>query len=804
MSLIIVRSVTSRLGAAGLVGGWLLGAAAPAAAQAPADSLPVISRALARYQEQALQEKLFVHTDRRAYVCGDVLWFKVYAVDATYHRPLPLSKVAYVEVLDATQKPVLQAKVELKEATGTGSFVLPAALASGGYTVRAYTRWMQNFGPDAYFHCPITVVNTLAAALPRAADTVRYDVQFFPEGGNLVRGLRSTIGFKITDAAGRGVPAEGTVLNRQGAVVARFSTLKFGMGRFELTPAEAGAAYTAVVQLPGQPPLRRPLPAAYEQGYVLQLVASSPEQLTVQVQAQGRPDDEPVSLLAHVGTQVFATDTRRLAGGRASFTIDRKRLPAGIAHFTVFDAQRRPVCERLYFRRPPAGLPLAATTDSRQYGPREKVQLTLSTTAQANLSVAVYRLDSLATGPSADINDYLWLSSDLRGAIEQPGYYLRAATPEADAALDNLLLTQGWRRFRWEDVLAGPPSLPQPPELNGLLVQGRLLHATTGAPAPHIGVYLATPSRVPRLYSTLSRRDGSLWFEVRDLYGPHNLVVQPNLARDSTYRVELQSAFSTAYAPYHVAAPRLTEAHRADLTRRHLQMQTQVAYFADYRTPRPLPLADSTAFYGRGDEHFRLDDYSRFKVMEEVLREYVPGVVVRARKNGYSLVVPDRQRGALFSENPLVLLDGVPVFDMNRAMKIDPLTVKTLDVITSSFLQGTFSYAGVVSYRTYRGDLSGFEPDARALVQEYEGLQQHREFYAPRYETALEKQSRLPDRRNLLYWNPNATLTALPLTFYTADEAGRYQVVVQGLSADGTTGSATYLFEVRPGVAQAR
>lgn len=798
-------------GAGLLLSGGLL-AAAPARAQAPTDSLPVISRALARYQAQALQEKLFVHTDRRAYVCGDVLWFKVYAVDATSHRPLPLSKVAYVEVLDATQKPVLQAKVELREARGHGSFVLPAALASGGYTVRAYTSWMQNFGPEYYFHCPITVVNTLAAALPKAADTVRYDVQFFPEGGNLVRGLRSKVGFKITDAAGRGVPAEGAVLNRQGAEVARFSTLKFGMGQFELTPAEAGAAYTAVVRPAGQPPLRLALPAAYEQGYVLQLAAATPEQLTVQVQAQGRPDDEPVYLLAHVGTEVFATDVRRLANGQARFTIDRRRLPAGVAHFTVFDARQRPVCERLYFQRPTAGLALSASTDSRQYGPREKVQLTLaaaapaSAPASANVSVAVYRLDSLATGPAADIGSSLWLTSDLRGAIEQPEYYLRPASPETDAALDNLLLTQGWRRFRWDDVLAGTTALVHPPELNGPLVQGRLRHAATGAPAPHIGVYLAAPGPVPRLFSTLSRRDGGLLFEARELYGTYNLVAQPNLSRDSTYRVELLSPFSSAYAPYRVAAPQLTEAYRRDLTRRHLQMQTQLAYFADYRIPRPRPLPDSAAFYGRPDEHFRLDEYNRFKVMEEVLREYVPGVQVRARKNGYSLIVPDRQRSALFNENPLVLLDGMPVFDMNRAMKIDPLKVKTLDVITSSFLQGTLSYSGVVSYRTYRGDLGGFEPDARALVQEYEGLQQQREFYAPRYETDREKQSRLPDRRNLLYWHPDVALSrsASPLTFYTADEAGRYQVVVQGLAADGAAGSATYIFEVRPGVAQVR
>ncbi|RZL09135.1 MAG: hypothetical protein EOO62_14375 [Hymenobacter sp.] len=221
-------------------------------AQAP-DSLATLGRRVQQYSQQALAEQLYLHLDRPAYLAGETLWFKAYAVDGTYHRPLRLSKVAYVEVLDAAQRPVLQAKIALAQAMGHGSLELPAELATGRYVVRAYTNWMKNAGPEFYFQCPITVVNTLGqatAAAPAAPAAPAYDVQFFPEGGQLVRGLPGRVAFKVTDRQGHSLAATGTVADARGTTVATFQTLKFGLGSFLLTPTAAGASYTATVRLP--------------------------------------------------------------------------------------------------------------------------------------------------------------------------------------------------------------------------------------------------------------------------------------------------------------------------------------------------------------------------------------------------------------------------------------------------------------------------------------------------------------------------------------------------------------------------
>jgi hypothetical protein len=147
----------------------------------------------------------------------------------------------------------------------------------------------------------------------------------------------------------------------------------------------------------------------------------------------------------------------------------------------------------------------------------------------------------------------------------------------------------------------------------------------------------------------------------------------------------------------------------------------------------------------------------------------------------------------------MVLLDGVPVFNIDKIMAFDPLKVKKLDVVTSRYFHGPLVYDGLVSYTTYTGDLAGFELDSRSLLQAYEGLQQQREFYAPRYETEEQQRSRLADFRNLLYWAPEVRLEANQngtVNFYTSDQVGTYLVVIQGITENGVPGSQVATFRV--------
>jgi hypothetical protein len=746
------------------------------------------------YKQSALQEKVFVHTDKTAYLPGEIVWFKVFCVDGNDHKPLNLSKVVYVEILDNNQSPVTQAKIAMKNGIGDGSLYIPVSVNNGNYKFRAYTSWMKNFSPDYYFEKMITLVNPLRSpdSSPAKETAAAYDIQFFPEGGNLVSGLASKVGFKAIDKSGKGVAARGAIIDQHNDTVARFQSLNFGMGNFSFTPA-AGNTYKAIVKLNGTT-LTKELPEITPQGYVMKLTDKG---AALDVQVNG-PDGN-IFLFAHTRQTVRAAEGLSVSSGVAHFTVNKNALGDGISSITIFNNSKQPVCERLYFKRPTQKLSIAANSDKPQYALRKKVNISLAAKDQANkpvlanMSMAVYRVDSLQDVDHNNIFDYLWLGSDLKGTIESPDYYF--ANAGTDEALDNLMLTQGWRRFQWNQVLENKtPSFNFLPEYKGHIVTAKLVNTLTNTPADGIFAFMGVPGKRVQVYTSQSDSTGHVLFNTKDFYGPGELVAQTNETIDSTYRIDVASPFSEQYSKTALPKFEVINGMQNALQVHSQGIQVLNIYSANNIKKTFDPGVDSTAFFGKPYKTYKLDDFTRFTTMEEDLREYVSeDNIVKSKGKFHIKVLNDR---GFLDNDPLVILDGVPVFDVNKIFSVDPLKVRKLDVIRERFFYGASEEEGVFSFTTYKGDLGGVELDPKAVVIDYEGLQLRRQFYSPVYESETQSASRIPDFRNLLYWGPNVNNQDM-VSFYTSDQAGKYVGVVQGLTANGDAASQYFTFEVK-------
>jgi len=759
-----------------------------------------------QYRQKVLQEKIFVHTDKSLYLAGEIFWFKLYNVDAALHQPLALSKVAYLEILDKDQKPILQTKVALENGSGHGSLYLPVSIASGNYLVRAYTSWMKNFSPEYYFQKQITIVNTLPETEIQApADPVMaYDIQFFPEGGHLVKGLQSKIGFRAVDQNGHGIDFAGTLLDENNQVVTQLKPLKFGLGNFIFTP-EVNKTYKTRIKLPNGKTIIKELPTTNEQGYVMRVLNTGNRQLQINVEVNNINGTE-VYLIAHTRQETKVAQVATLLNNRAEFLFDENKLGDGVSHLTIFDKDKRPVCERLYFKRPAKKIIIEATTDQNQYNSRKKVNLNIITknnrgTAEAaDLSVSVYRTDSLGVD-GTDIISYLYLSSDLSGPVESPGYYLKQTSPETDAALDNLMLTQGWRRFRWADIVQDQlPAFEYTPEYEGHIITADLKNKKTGLPASNITTYLSVLDKRLQLYSSISNEKGQVSFFTRNIYGTPDIVIQTNTPQDSLFQISISTPFSEKFSSHRLSGYYLAASIWQGLLPQSISMHAQNIYAADKLQRFYQPSIDSNAFYGKPYKKYLLYDYTSFASVEEMLREYVGEVAVRKQKNNYPIKVLNLS-GNVFFEHPLVLLDGVPILDsLNKFIRYDARKIQKLEVVPEKYYLGNSIFDGIASFTTYKGNLDGFELNPQALVVNYDGLQLQREFYSPVYETASQVTSRFPDFRNLLYWSPTVktdTSGKKQITFYTSDQTGKYIIVLQGLTPNGQAGSSSFSIEIK-------
>ena len=160
----------------------------------------------------------------------------------------------------------------------------------------------------------------------------------------------------------------------------------------------------------------------------------------------------------------------------------------------------------------------------------------------------------------------------------------------------------------------------------------------------------------------------------------------------------------------------------------------------------------------------------------------------------------DNAKELFFDKEPLILLDGLPVLNTDMLLSTDASTVKRVAIVNQKYFMGDVVYNGILDISTYKGNLGAFDIDPTAVVIDYDGLQRSRIFNSPDYSTAESRTSRMPDFRNMLYWNPNVETDASGnqmIRFFTSDKRGNFVVVIHGMTTTGLMGSKTFLISVK-------
>jgi hypothetical protein len=164
------------------------------------------------------------------------------------------------------------------------------------------------------------------------------------------------------------------------------------------------------------------------------------------------------------------------------------------------------------------------------------------------MSVAVYKFDSTFNIPDQNILSYLWLSSDLKGNVESPDYYFTNTGEEADRAADNLMLTHGWRRFAWKNILEKTAtSFPYIPEYEGHIVSAIVTNKLTGEPANGVHSFLAIPDSNFQFYPGISSADGKVNFYTKNFFGAHEIFAQEG-GEERNYKLDIKAPFSEVYS----------------------------------------------------------------------------------------------------------------------------------------------------------------------------------------------------------------------------------------------------------------
>jgi len=536
--------------------------------QNPANSrLQDIAVSLNGFSNKVPVEKVHIHFDKPYYSLGDTVWMKAYVVNETNGLSV-LSKFLYADLVNNKDSVKTSLRLPLTNGLGWGGITLSdSLLKAGNYHIRAYTNLMRNFGEEYFFDKAVKIGNALppiagkgilspikaktipkneVQATPDKNDPAAISVQFFPEGGDLVNGLISKVGFKAVGAEGLGRRISGYVVDKDNIQMTTFQSEHAGMGAFVLHP-DAGNNYTAVIKLNDGDEKRVELPKAKDKGYSLSVIQTE-SNVIVNIQAsKDLLNSGEIALVAQANNTILYTGKKELSSNAFTTVIPKSRFPEGITQFTLFSPDYQPVAERLVFiRNDDKHLNIKVTTDKPDYKQRKRVHLNLEITGQDgkpvtgafSLAVTDEGKVPYTEGDEKSIFSNLLLSADLKGYIEQPNYYFTDIIADKDKQLDDLLLTQGWRRFVWNEVLTGTyPAITFQPE-KGRGVNGRIV-TDKGKPVPNAKVTLLVNVAGGAILDTVANAEGRFSFDFPFRQGTTFNVAATDAKKNTDLKVEI-------------------------------------------------------------------------------------------------------------------------------------------------------------------------------------------------------------------------------------------------------------------------
>ncbi|MEJ7828417.1 MAG: hypothetical protein WKF91_09485 [Segetibacter sp.] len=439
------------------------------------DTLPKkIATGLENWSNSNPAEKVFLHTDKSTYLAGENIWYKAYIT--LDRQPSILSKIVYVDLVDESGKVIEKQMRPITNGTSSGDIFIPKNLPSGNYSINGYSLWMLNFQPFL-FKKMVKIYNYDFQPSNLKKEIADFTVNFFPEGGDLVEGLKSTVGFFAVNKQGIPLNISGNVTDQNGKTIASLVTTHTGYGKFELTPAP-NELLTASITANGVEKKFK-LPAIKKEGISLIVNNTNTNRAFVQVDRNVLNKSMYNNLL--VVAQMYG---RPVYMGKVNFSEDatgmaivKKDLPPGIMQITVFDTIGNPLAERLVFVNNNKVLDVNLKTDSISFQNRgkNKFKMDLSKFSAPSVSVAVTDGDFMnQAGAEDNIISNLLLSSDLKGYIHQPGYYFKNNDATLAEHLDLLMLTHGWRRFKWDDIINNKVLALKYPVESGISVSGKV------------------------------------------------------------------------------------------------------------------------------------------------------------------------------------------------------------------------------------------------------------------------------------------------------------------------------------------
>lgn len=762
------------------------------------------------------QEKVFLQTDRNRYAGGEVVWFKT---TCTYEgKPSFLSKIIYVTITNKQGKVISKSMYKLDaNATANGTIDIGKDWASDSYSINAYTLWMQNF-PNYIATQNIYVYNSdyVKAKQTQAAEPEKIQIDFFPEGGNLIEGINQRCAFKATNQLGYPLNITTDLKDNAGNTIATLKTDHDGMGVFEIEP-QANKNYNIKLTNKKGQLFTFTLPKAQKEGVSLSVVNNNLNKLFIAAN-RGEFEKEKYNNLivtAHSNGKLFFIDEFNFNDDKNATALSKKNLPAGILQITLHDSLGNPLAERVAFIENYKINQPKIESIKKDFGAKAFNEFSVSydSLQKPNASVLVS-----VNNPTANISlqnniaSQFLLSSDIKGYVHNAGYYFIDKTPERLQKLDLVMLTNGWRRFTWKEILGTENIVLKHPIESNLSFKGKVFKSDRTIPITEgkVAMMLRGEDSSKILYDALITDKGEFIVDSVDLKKKGILYYSGTNAKRERFPVDVKFYENYIDTLTKEKTTTILSNDTTDLAYKNsdydtyfynkiamlqgddIQQLGEVKVIAKKKSSLDsLNDAYASAVFSMSDQSLDVSKaQGGFVNIWQYLRQYVVGLNVDPFAQGGDIAVTFNRNNSLDATSEDAS-DGVRFF-LNElevtSSVVDNVSVDEIALVkiykgSTAMLLG--ASRGAIGIYTKKG--SNYKPvyQKEFSKKEVQGFSWAREYYSPTYKSP-ESFNQI-DKRLTLFWQPNIKFTNnnQKFSFYNNDVAKGYTITVQGIDKNG-------------------
>ncbi len=332
------------------------------------------------------------------------------------------------------------------------------------------------------------------------------------------------------------------------------------------------------------------------------------------------------------------------------------------------------------------------------------------------------------------------------------------------------------------------------PETRGLSISGKVVNEVDSLPLQYTLVGLTIFKEIPENRNILTNEKGQFFFDLSRLEGEFEVFISAKSKGNQAPMILIDNDFSTQKIELPFVMVDLSEESKKLYQSLSFNSQIQELYRQQKVEDELNSFQSDSSFYGKPDFVLRMKDYIALPSIKDYIYELLPQVGIRHDGKKTTLKVLGAYSD-LTVHDPLVLVDMVPIFDIDRVLAVQPDKIERIEVVSIPYVRGDIVFGGIVSMFSKKGDLAGIDLPSTGRFLNYNMLNTVSTQVAPVLED-----HRIPDLRNYLYWNPDLKLNGTEpttISFKAGDSSGDYQIVVRGIDKTGKVKVATSEIKVK-------